>query len=212
MKAAKELAEIYEEHKVGLTAYGSQEIRITESFFDDLYNNDLLRLDASGRYYLIELLTATIPDFAMSLVEEMTNQDMTTVIAHPERSHAFAKDMNLLYNFIKAGCLTQITSSSYCGYYGEKLQETAKQMIELNLVHIIASDVHHLKHRPINMTAVFSQLQEDFGGEKVAYFKDNARSIFNGDTVQILKHKTTVKNGSDYSEKLLEETKCLTLL
>lgn len=48
MKTAKELAGIYEEHKVGLTVYGSQEIRITESFFDGLYNDDLLPLDATG--------------------------------------------------------------------------------------------------------------------------------------------------------------------
>lgn len=56
-------------------------------------------------------------------------------------------------------------------------------IIDLNLVHIFASDVHHIKHRPINMQAAFEQLGREYGQDQIAYFKENARAIFNGDDV-----------------------------
>lgn len=66
-------------------------------------------------------------------------------------------------------------------------------MIDLNLIHIIASDVHHLMRRPMNMVSAFNQLEVDFGVEKVSYFIENARAIFNGDTVPTLKPQKSTK-------------------
>lgn len=57
-------------------------------------------------------------------------------------------------------------------------------MIDLNLVHILASDIHHIKHRSINLASAFEILGETHGQETVNYFKENARSIFNGDSVK----------------------------
>ena len=56
-------------------------------------------------------------------------------------------------------------------------------MIQHNLVHILASDVHHIKHRPINIQSAFARLEKEYGQETIEYFKDNARNIFNGDQV-----------------------------
>lgn len=183
LAAVQQLRKDYQAAGIPMKIYASQEIRINEQFFDDLYNDDLLPLDESGKYYLIEFPTANIPDYAWSLINEMLNQGITPVIAHPERNHVFAKDMNLLQEYIEAGCVAQITSSSYVGLYGEKLHEISNQMIDLNLVHILASDVHHMKHRPINLEKAFALLEKEHGSEMVTYFKENARSIFNGDVI-----------------------------
>ena len=187
LMAVEQLREGYQATGISMKLYASQEIRINEEFFDDLYNDDLLPLDESGRYYLIEFPTASIPNYSWSLINEMIDQGITPVIAHPERNHVFAKDMNLLHQYIEAGCVSQITSSSYVGLYGSKLQDICNQMIDLNLVHILASDVHHIKHRPINLASAFDILGETHGQETVNYFKENARSIFNGDSVKARK-------------------------
>ncbi|MRI80846.1 hypothetical protein GIY11_02230 [Aerococcaceae bacterium DSM 109653] len=187
LAAVQQLREDYKTAGIPMKVYASQEIRINEQFFDDLYNDDLLPLDESGRYYLIEFPTASIPDYAWSLINEMINQGITPVIAHPERNHVFAKDMNLLQKYIEAGCVSQITSSSYVGLYGSKLQDICNKMIGLNLIHILASDVHHMKHRPINLEKAFDILRQEHGQETVDYFQENARSIFNGDPVKARK-------------------------
>lgn len=181
--AVSDLKAIYAKHHVDLKLYAAQEIRITENFLDYLYNGDLLSLDPSERYCLLEFPTASVPDFALPLLKELVNQGITPVIAHPERNHAFAKNPNLLFEYIDAGCLAQITTSSYVGLYGEKLQVICRELIDLNLVHIFASDVHHIKHRPMNMQAAFGLLEQEYGQGQVAYFKGNARAIFNGDNV-----------------------------
>ena len=93
----------------------------------------------------------------------------------------------MLYELIQLGCLSQITTSSYSGYYGETLVANSQQMIQHNLAHILSSDVHHIKHRPMNVHSAFERLAKEYGQETVQYFKDNARDIFNGDRLNIKK-------------------------
>lgn len=183
---AEALSESYAQAGIELEVYPSQEIRLTEKFMEDYYNQELLSLDEIGRYYLIEFPTKTVPPFAKEILGHLIELGITPLIAHPERNHALAADYDLLYELVSMGCLGQITSSSYVGLYGEQLQSHARNMIKRNLVHIIASDVHHINYRPFNMKAAFEQLEKDFGIEKVESFKQNARDIFNGDTVQVL--------------------------
>lgn len=165
--------------------FPGQEIRLTEDFLEDYYNNDLLSLDAQGRYYLIEFPTCRLPDYSLKLIEEIIELGLTPIIAHPERNHAFAADFNLLYTYIEMGCLAQVTSSSYVGFYGDQLRQTAKEMISRNLIHIVASDVHHMQHRPFNMQLAFETLEKDFGAETASYFQKSARHIINGEEVEV---------------------------
>ncbi|MGX7108901.1 tyrosine-protein phosphatase [Facklamia miroungae] len=183
---AKQLNLDYEQAGIKVQVYPGQEIRLTQRFMDDFYNDDLLSLDETGKYYLIEFPTAKVPDFAHGILSQLIELGITPLIAHPERNHQLAANFDDLYKLIEMGCLSQITSSSYVGLYGAKLQEIARKMIQANLVHVIASDVHHVDFRPFNMRAAFSQLENDFGQEKVNYFLQNAKDIFNGDPVQAL--------------------------
>lgn len=179
------LKQEFQKANIKMELFSGQEIRISEHFVEDYYNNELLSLDAKGTYYLIEFPTRKLPDDAMKIIGEMIELGVTPVIAHPERNHAFAADFDLLFTYIEMGCLAQVTSSSYVGYYGEKLRQISKEMIKRNLVHIIASDVHHIEHRPFNMQLAFEMMEKDFGIEMVDYFQQNARNIINGKTFQI---------------------------
>lgn len=190
IRYTRNLQEQYEQAGINLKVYPSQEIRLTEHFLDDLYNGELLSLDAPGKYYLIEFPSDRVPSNAKQVLQELIVDGITPVIAHPERNHELANNLYRLYELIDMGCLSQITTSSYSGYYGDKLVENSKQIIQNNLAHILASDVHHIKHRPMNMEAAFDRLEVDFGAELVEYFKSNTRNIFNGDPV---KAKTPIK-------------------
>ena len=183
LESAKALQEAYHQANVNLNVYASQEIRLTEKFLDDLYNGDLLSLDSSGKYYLIEFPSYRVPSNAKQVLQELIDDGITPVIAHPERNHELSTKLHRLYELVQMGCLTQITTSSYSGYYSETLVENSKRIIDHNLAHILASDVHHMKHRPMNVQAAFERLEKEFGQDTVKYFKDNARNIFNGDKV-----------------------------
>src|SRR5699024_242956 len=183
IRYAKNLQEQYEQAGINLKVYPSQEIRLTEHFLDDLYNGDLLSLDGAGKYYLIEFPSDRVPSNTNEVFQELISAGITPVIAHPERNHELSSNLHLLYELVQMGCLSQITTSSYSGYYSETMVVNSQQMIQHNLAHILASDVHHIKHRPMNVQVAFERLEKEYGQEVGQYFQDNARSIFNGDNI-----------------------------
>ncbi|MBF6977540.1 hypothetical protein IU403_00085 [Aerococcaceae bacterium zg-BR22] len=196
VEATEALQQIYDKAKVPLRVYPAQEIRIRETLLDDLlYSDDFLSLDSGGRYYLIEMPTKTVPDYALSVLKSVLAAGITPVIAHPERNHEFAKNLRLYYQFIEAGCLGQLTSHSYIGFYGQKLRAISMEMIEHNLVHMVSSDAHHIEKRPFNMKDAYAQLSEDYDERLALYFQQNARAVFNGESVKRMRPKNKKRFG-----------------
>lgn len=195
VEAAEQLQEILDQAGIPLQVYPSQEIRINEDLIDQLLNRDLLSLDDGGKYYLIEFPTASIPDYSQLIISQLINRGITPVIAHPERNHVFAKDLDLFASYIEKGCLGQLTASSITGAFGDYIQEVSCTMVERGLVHILASDAHSVDWRPFNMQAGFRVLEGKFGLNRVTEFKENARSIFNGEEIvrQKIQKKTHKK-------------------
>src|SRR5699024_11334693 len=121
----------------------------------------LLPLDAAGKYYLIEFPSDRVPSNAKQVLQELIDDGITPVIAHTERNHELSSNLYLLYELVQMRCLSQITTSSYSGYYSETLVSNSQQMIQHNLAHILASDVHHMKHRPMNVQVAFERLARE---------------------------------------------------
>ena len=184
IEAVEELQEMLKQHHIPLNVYPSQEIRINEKLMDDLLNRNLLSLDDSGKYYLIEFPTATVPDYSERMLGQLIHRGITPVIAHPERNHVFVQDMSVFAEFIEMGCLGQITTSSIAGAFGDKIQQASIEMIQNGWAHILASDAHSVEWRPFNTKFGFEALERYFGSAKVTEFKENARSIFNGEEVK----------------------------
>ncbi|HFI0464079.1 TPA: tyrosine-protein phosphatase [Streptococcus suis] len=196
IEATERLNRLYQKAGIDLLVYPSQEIRIQRDLVDNiLYRDDYLSLDAQGKYYLIEMPTKSVPDYALELCKALLAQGMTPVIAHPERNHSFAANIRTLYPFIEAGCLAQLTSHSYIGFYGDKLRQISQEMIEHNLIHIIASDAHHIKHRPFNLAAAYRQVEKDYSRELSLYYQRNAQAIFQGQSFKTMRPKLKKRFG-----------------
>ena len=76
-----------------------------------------------------------------------------------------------------------MTASSYIGVFGKDIARLSHQLIEANLVHVIASDAHNVRGRGFHYKKAFTQLEAEFGSEQVAYFRQNAKNLLNGDVV-----------------------------
>jgi protein-tyrosine phosphatase len=101
-----------------------------------------LSLAGSGRFLLVELpwdgLTAEIAQSVTALAED----GLTPVIAHPER-HPFVQEAPArAAAFVERGALFQVTVSSLIGHHGGATRRTARELLELGLVHLLASDGH----------------------------------------------------------------------
>lgn len=183
LEATTALQKELDDRGIGLTLYPSQEIRINGDLMDDIENEDILFIDEEQRYLLIEFPTLSIPAYTEQLFFKLRQQGITPVIVHPERNQAIIDDPNILLPFIERGAIAQLTASSYAGAFGKDIAKLSHQLIEANLVHIIASDAHNTRGRGFHYKQAFAKLESEFGSEKAAYFRQNVKDIFNGDAV-----------------------------
>jgi protein-tyrosine phosphatase len=70
------------------------------------------------------------------------------LLAHPERSPAYARRPEPLIRLLEHGVLAQVTGGAFTGEFGGTVRRTAFAMLEHGLVHVIASDAHDANHRP----------------------------------------------------------------
>lgn len=177
-----ELTEIVEEAinhaNIPLTVSASQEIRMNDEFSEELFAGNYLPLDKEGRYYLVEFSWREFPPFAKEYLQEMINAGITPVIAHPERQRPFLDDPRILRDLIEMGCISQVTATSIVGGYTEEIRQAAHDMMEENLIHVIASDAHNVIARPFNMVNALDIIEEEYGVSYKDYLVTNAKNIF----------------------------------
>lgn len=130
-----------------LTLLEGQEVRITGDLVEEIQQDQILFTDLADTYLLIEFPTMDVPAYTEQLFFKLRNMGKVPVIVHPERNAKFREDPNRLIPYLEMGCLAQLTAPSYIGVFGKDIQKTAKQMVEHNLVQMMASDAHGIKKK-----------------------------------------------------------------
>jgi protein-tyrosine phosphatase len=130
------------------------------------------------QFMLLEFPHSHIPAGSDILVKHLLKQNITPVIAHPERNRDLLKSPEKIKPFVRLGCWFQVTASSITGHFGEECQTLALSYIEQDFIHIIASDAHNLKRRPPVLSEARSKISAMFGEAKAQQlFYDNAYNI-----------------------------------
>jgi protein-tyrosine phosphatase len=96
---------------------------------------------------LLEFPHTHIPPGADKLVERLLKQKIRPLIAHPERNQDVIRDLSKIEPFVGMGCLLQITAGAVAGQFGRVPQLRARQLLELDVFKILASDAHNLTGR-----------------------------------------------------------------
>lgn len=161
-----------------------QEIRMYHDLISDLEQGELLPL-AGSPYILIEFSSRSCPVDAMDTFHELQVRGFIPVIAHPERNAELIKDMNLLYEFVQQGVLTQITSHSILGLFGKRIRSYALSLCKHNLTHLISTDAHDRAERGFNLGAAYRIIQKKQGRQACQYFMNNAQSVWNHQPIMI---------------------------
>lgn len=167
--------------KIPLTVFPSQEVHINGDLVE--HYDDLLGIDEDKKYMLLEFPHGEVPQYADRLIFDLKKQGTTPVIVHPERNKGIQNDLGLLYGFIQNGALAQVTATSYVGGFGDHVKEISHQLVEHNLVQIVASDAHVLPGRKFVLSEALEQIAADFGESKAREFEENAENLINGEYV-----------------------------
>jgi protein-tyrosine phosphatase len=84
-----------------------------------------------------------------------------------------------LFEMIRQGALAQLNAGSLLGNFGPEAQSTAFRLLQHNLVQVVASDAHSLKHRPPVLSQVYNRLKEMNPEKADLLLKDIPRAIIN---------------------------------
>ncbi|MDN6290694.1 MAG: tyrosine protein phosphatase [Tetragenococcus koreensis] len=168
-----------DKEQIALTLFEGQEVRISGELLQEINNDQLLFTDLGDTYLLIELPTMDIPAYTEELFFELRTQGKVPVIVHPERNAKFREDPNRLLPYLETGCLAQLTAPSLVGTFGKSIQKTAYELVEHNLVQMMASDAHGVHKRKFHLKEAYELIEK----EKAELMQQVAKDLVNGDQV-----------------------------
>ena len=117
------------------------ENHLDERLPDDIDAGRALPMNGS-RYILIEMPFFGRPDWIERTLAKVQGRGLIPVLAHPERIEAFQHDPSLLASFVEQGMLSQVTAGSIVGAWGDEVAHFTRQLLEMRLAHVMASDTH----------------------------------------------------------------------
>jgi protein-tyrosine phosphatase len=163
------------------------DIHLSPGIADKIKTGDVGTINNTGKYFLLELPPQTIPSGVKEEIFALKMQGVTPIITHPERHPAILRDMNLLYDFIAMGALSQITAMSLTGEFGESVQRCSQELLKHRLVHVIASDAHSADSRPPLLSRAVNEAAELTGSDLLAasLVNDIPAKILAGKPVEI---------------------------
>jgi protein-tyrosine phosphatase len=101
-----------------------------------------LTLAQTGRYLLLEFPYRGWPLALDSAVTRLVELGVTPLLAHPERNPEVQDRPDRVRRLIDAGALVQVTAASLESARDRSAQAAAVRLLELGLVHVLASDSH----------------------------------------------------------------------
>lgn len=150
-------------------------------------NLEALRADAprfcinQHDYLLVEFNEYSIPPSMDKTLHEIQLLGLRPVITHPERNAILRLQTERLVKWVRLGCFIQVTAGSLTGVFGPGAQKDSWRWLGDGLVHIVASDAHNTRGRPLKLRPAFDLVSEQFGEEKArALFVENPMAVFEG--------------------------------
>ena len=132
-------------------------------------------------YLLVEFNEYSIPPSMDQTLHDIQLLGLRPVITHPERNSILRLQTERLAKWVRLGCRVQVTAGSLLGVFGAVAQKDALRWLAGGLVHIVASDAHNMRGRPLKLRPAFDLVREQFGEEKAhALFVENPMAAFEG--------------------------------
>jgi tyrosine-protein phosphatase YwqE len=152
-----------QQEQLNVTVKAAAEYFVDEQFPERIDNGEQL-LTLHKNWVLFEVSFVSPPADLADTIFKMIVAGYQPVLAHPERYSFYHYKKELFQRFKDQGCLLQINILSLLGYYGKSVQETARMLVKEQLVDLIGTDLHHIRHlqtmnHPLLMAEVDALLQ-----------------------------------------------------
>ena len=139
------LNELLEKSDIKINIHLGSEVFFLPNLLE-LIDNPLSTM-GKGKYMLIEFHPFNIPDLHKQVFFDLKMNGITPIIAHPERYNQVQENINIVADWLEAGCIIQIDAGSPIGLLGKKAKITSEILIKNNWFQLIGSDAHDNKNR-----------------------------------------------------------------
>jgi protein-tyrosine phosphatase len=115
----------------------------------------------NGRYLLVELPLVGWPLSLEGQIFELRSAGVTPLLAHPERNSEVQANPTLIERFVRGGARVQVTAASLDGRLGRRASQACRRLLDLGLVHVLASDAHTPDVRRGSLAQAVVALRDD---------------------------------------------------
>lgn len=131
----------------------------------DLTDAELSSLGlGGGPYLLVESPFSVAAGAFEPLIDDLQLRGHRVLLAHPERSPSFQRDVGRLEKLVRSGVIVQITAGSLLGSFGERVRQFTANLLREDLVHVVASDSHNHDIRPPGVDDAVQAAERDVPG------------------------------------------------
>lgn len=161
----KKLAMLNESLSGRITLGMGCDFHLSSENIEDLHRNPAKYTINGKQYLLVEFPNRNISSGLDEVLRTMLAAGIVPIVTHPERNPTLRADPRRMKQWVRDGCLVQITAGSLTGRFGPDAEAMCSDLIKGNWVHFVASDAHHIERRPPCMRAAYDLLQDRFGQE-----------------------------------------------
>lgn len=142
LAACEKFSMLLHEHDVPLSVLPGSEAHLGLEILDELAGGGLMTINDKEKYLSLELPDRIIPDRVIGFINRLRDMGLTPILSHPERNPSIQNNPGLLRDLISAGALSQITADSLTGGFGSAAARCCREIIEQDMMHVMATDAH----------------------------------------------------------------------
>jgi len=144
------------------------DVHLCPGMADRIAEGRAVTINNGGKYLLLELPPQNIPPQIKDEIFSLKLNGITPIITHPERHPAMQRDLRILHELVSMGALAQVTAMSVTGEFGLPVRTCARAMLELRLIHVIATDAHSVESRPPVLSRAVEAAMDILGSDEEA--------------------------------------------